>query len=101
MYILTFREDAEIDRLAPAVLWRMESALDEAHAPHGPGLRIAVLEAAGAGELGGQGRQQQSAVVLGGQLYRLLALVFRHLDVARHLYFGDGGGRALFPRVQL
>lgn len=66
IYNYTFGEHAEVDRLAPAVLGRMQTAVDQSYAAHRPRFRIAIFEAAGAGKLGGQGGEQERGIVLGG-----------------------------------
>lgn len=55
--ISTFGEDTKVNRLAPSVLRRVETPVNETYAAHRPRLRVAVLEAARPGELGGHGGQ--------------------------------------------
>lgn len=59
----------------------MQSTFAQPDPPHGPRIRVPVAESAGSGELGRQRAQQQRAVVLRGELDRLLALVFGHLQI--------------------
>lgn len=80
--ILTFWKHTVINVGAPTpVGGRMQPAIIQSHAPHGFILGIAIFEARSARKLGRQRAQQQRAVVLGGQLDRLLALILCHLQI--------------------
>lgn len=80
--ILTFWKHTVINVGAPTpVGGRMQPAIIQSHAPHGFILGVAIFEARSARKLSGQRAQQQRAVVLGGQLDRLLALILRHLQI--------------------
>lgn len=78
---LTFREDAEVYRVTPAILGCAQPALDEANASHGTRIWVTILETTSARVGSGQSGQQQSAIVFGGQLDGLIAVFLGHLQV--------------------
>lgn len=85
----TFRQDRYIDVRAPARVGRLvEPALAQPDAPPRPGVRVAELEPAGAGELGREGREEEGPVLLGRELDGLVAFLLGDRDVAAH-----GGAR--------
>lgn len=71
--------------VVPALVRRVQAAVHQPDAPHATALGMTVLEAAGAGELRHEGREQQRVVILRGDLNGLVVLVLAHLDVAAHV----------------
>lgn len=80
----TLRKDAEKD-VVPSLVRRVQAAVHQPDAPHAAALGMTVLEAAGAGELRHEGREQQCVVILRGDLNGLVVLVLAHLNVAAHV----------------
>lgn len=81
---LTFGEHADED-VVPSFVGSVEAAIDEPDATQTAAVGVSVLQAASAGELRHQSRQQKGAVLLRGDLDGLVILFFANLDVATHL----------------